>query len=60
MPDRSETDHRIGASDKAEARDKTASRRVLKVGELPASIVDALRRFEMGSQHSHLDLLMDK
>lgn len=35
-------------------------RRVLKVGELPPSIIDALKASEMSTRHDHLNSLMDE
>jgi prevent-host-death family protein len=39
---------------------RAKSRRVLKVGELPQSIIDALKSTEMSPRHDHLNSLMDK
>jgi prevent-host-death family protein len=39
---------------------RARSRRVLKVGELPPSIIDALKASEMSAQHDHLNSLMDE
>jgi prevent-host-death family protein len=39
---------------------RAKSRRVLKVGELPSSIIDALKNSEMSARHGHLNSLMDE
>jgi prevent-host-death family protein len=39
---------------------RAKSRRVLKVGALPSSIIDALKESEMSTRHDHLNALMDE
>jgi prevent-host-death family protein len=39
---------------------RAKSRRVLKAGELPPSIIDALKASEMSARHDHLNSLMDE
>jgi prevent-host-death family protein len=39
---------------------RAKSRRVLKVGELPSSIIDALKASDMSDRHDHLNSLMDE
>jgi prevent-host-death family protein len=38
---------------------RAKSRRVLKIGQLPMSIIDSLRESEMSGRHDHLNSLMD-
>lgn len=51
----------ISPTDYAEYLELRArSRRILKIGELPSSIIDALKDSEMSARHAHLDSLMDE
>ena len=51
----------ISPTDYAEYVDlRSKSRRVLKIGELPTSIIDALKQSEMSARHDHLNSLMDE